>query len=505
MKITRKHFISFTAVFVIVLTAIGQQVDQAARFATLITEEGLRDKLTILASDALEGRMTGTRGQKMAAAFIEHHFREIGLSGPVNGAYQQHVPLMQTTPGETYIQSGNDRFENFKDFFLPAILKTDGIQSAPAVFVGMGTNEELTQVDIQNKVVVVLLPDIKMETIFSSGRLVKALKDKGALAIVLAPECNEQEFDQLNVSMKEWFGRGSLTLAGSSPGGMNAFVVRPAMAEKLVKTSFGKLKEAAQKKQLKKIKENRINWSATYATKEVSSENVLGYLEGTDKKDEFIIITAHFDHIGTNPDGPDKVNNGADDDGSGTSAVMQLAEAFAEAKKQGHGPKRSILFMTVTGEEEGLFGSEWYVTHPVYPLQKTVVDLNIDMIGRTDPNHASDKNYVYAIGSDKLSMELHQLHEQINSQYTKLTLDYTYNDQNHPEQLYYRSDHWNFAKNNIPIIFYFDGIHEDYHKPSDEVSKIEFDILKKRTELVFHTAWALANRENRLKADSAGK
>ena len=504
MKTNRIFFALLSFLILISEHSAGQSAGSAA-YASKITEEGLRDKLTILASDALEGRMTGSRGQKMAAAFIEHHFREIGLKGPVNGSYLQTVPLSNVQPGETYIQAGNDRFENYRDFFFPAFLQTNGIQSAPTVFAGKGTDEELSQIDIRNKSVVVLLPDLKMETVFSSGKLVRSLKEKGALAVILAPECTEQEFDEMNNSMKEWFGRGSLVLKGKTPGGMSAFVVRPAVAEKLMRTTYGKLKEAGDKKQIRKVKETRMNWSSNYSEKDIDSENVLGLLEGTDKKDEIVIITAHFDHIGTNPEGPDKVNNGADDDGSGTSAVMQLAEVFAEAARSGSRPRRSILFMTVTGEEEGLFGSEWYVSNPVFPLSQHVVDLNIDMIGRTDPGHQNDRNYVYAIGSDKLSDELHQLHEQINSSLTGLKLDYTYNDQNHPEQLYYRSDHWNFAKNNIPIIFYFDGIHEDYHKASDEVSKIEFEILKKRTELVFHTAWAIANRESRLKISSGGK
>lgn len=491
--------------FILGFTVSFGQTADPNRYITKITEEGLRDKLSILASDALEGRMTGTRGQKMAAAFIEHHFREIGLTGPVNGSYLQKVPLSSLTPGEIYIQAGSDRFENYKDFFYAGYLKTKSVQSASVIFAGTGTPEEIAQVDIQNKSVIILLPDLKMETVFSSGKLVRSLTEKGALSVVLAPECTDQQFDKLNSSIKEWFGKGALVLKGKNAGGLPAFVVRPAIAEKLMKTTYGKMKDAAEKKQLKKIKESRINWSGSYSEIEIESENVLGLLEGTDKKNELVVITAHFDHIGTNSDGPDKVNNGADDDGSGTSAVMQLAEVFAEAARTGNRPRRSILFMTVTGEEEGLFGSEWYVTNPVFPLQQIVVNLNIDMIGRTDPGHQKDRNYVYAIGSDKLSVDLHQLHEQINSNYTKLQLDYTYNDQNHPEQLYYRSDHWNFAKNNIPIIFYFDGIHEDYHKPSDEVSKIEFDILKKRTELVFHTAWAIANRESKLQISSGGK
>jgi Zn-dependent M28 family amino/carboxypeptidase len=237
--------------------------------------------------------------------------------------------------------------------------------------------------------------------------------------------------------------------------------------------------------------------------KTLRTENVLGYLEGSDKKDELVIITAHYDHIGKRKSGEgDLINNGADDDGSGTTAVMELAKIFAQAKKDGKGPRRSMLFMTVTGEEKGLLGSDYYTQHPVFPLASTVVDLNIDMIGRRDAQHKDSAPYIYVIGSDKLSTDLHQLSESINKTTTNLIFDYTYNDQNHPERLYYRSDHWNFAKNNIPIIFYFDGIHEDYHKPSDEVEKIEFDLMAKRAQCVFYTAWEIANREQRVMPDA---
>ena len=229
----------------------------------------------------------------------------------------------------------------------------------------------------------------------------------------------------------------------------------------------------------------------------------MGFLEGTDKKDELVVVTAHYDHIGKRSRGEgDLINNGADDDGSGTVAVMSLAKAFTQAKKDGKGPRRSMLFMTVAAEEVGLLGSQYYTDKdPVFPLANTVVNLNVDMIGRTDPGHKDSAPYVYVIGSDKLSSDLHSLNEDMNKTYTKLIFDYTYNDQNHPERLYYRSDHWNFAKNNIPIIFYTDGIHEDYHKPSDEVDKIEFDLLTKRAQCVFYTAWEIANRDQRLVVD----
>jgi Zn-dependent M28 family amino/carboxypeptidase len=181
--------------------------------------------------------------------------------------------------------------------------------------------------------------------------------------------------------------------------------------------------------------------------------------------------------------------------------VIEIAEAFAKAKAEGHGPRRSILFMTVSGEEKGLFGSQYYVENPVYPLENTVANLNIDMVGRVDKKHKDNPNYLYLIGSDKLSTELHKISENANSTYTNLTFDYTYNHPNDPNRFYYRSDHYNFAKNNIPVIFYFNGSHEDYHKETDTVDKINFSILETRAKLVFYTAWELANREERIKVD----
>lgn len=226
------------------------------------------------------------------------------------------------------------------------------------------------------------------------------------------------------------------------------------------------------------------------------TENVLGFLEGTDKKDEVLIISAHYDHIGMK-DGI--VFNGADDDGSGTVAIMEIAQAFAEAKKKGKGSRRSILFIGFTGEEYGLLGSEYYTEKPVFPLKKTVCDLNIDMIGRIDNPHFRDPNYVYLIGSDRISKDLHNLSTKTNMNTVNLDLDYKYNSESHPLQLFYRSDHYNFAKKNIPIIFYFDGEHPDYHQSTDDVERINFKLLKQRTDLIFYTAWEIANREGKLK------
>ena len=202
----------------------------------------------------------------------------------------------------------------------------------------------------------------------------------------------------------------------------------------------------------------------------VKGENVLGYIEGTDLKDELLIITAHYDHLGKHDS---LIFNGADDDGSGTVAVLEIAEAFMLAKKEGKGPRRSVLIMPVSGEEKGLLGSKYYTDNPVYPLENTVANLNIDMIGRLDDWHTSP-DYVYLIGSDRLSQDLHDISEQVNDLYIGIDLDYRFNEKDEPNRYYYRSDHYNFAKNNIPVIFYFNGVHEDYHKTTDTIEKIDF-------------------------------
>ncbi|MGC6479814.1 MAG: M28 family metallopeptidase [Flavobacteriaceae bacterium] len=232
----------------------------------------------------------------------------------------------------------------------------------------------------------------------------------------------------------------------------------------------------------------------------VSTENVAAIITGTTFPEEYIVISSHLDHIGIRNGA---INNGADDDGSGTVSLLEIAEAFQQAAKEGNGPKRSIVFLHVSGEEKGLLGSKFYTNQqPLYPLGQTVANLNIDMVGRLDPKRTDkDPKYIYLIGSDKLSQELHDISEEVNKRTVNLKLDYTYNDENDPNRFYYRSDHYNFAKNNIPIIFYFNGTHEDYHRPTDTPDKINYDILKLRAELIFHTAWELANRDARIVVD----
>lgn len=229
------------------------------------------------------------------------------------------------------------------------------------------------------------------------------------------------------------------------------------------------------------------------------SYNLLAFIEGSEYPNEVIVLSAHSDHIGIRDDG--EIFNGADDNGSGTVGLMEIARAFKEAEKAGDAPKRSLLFLHVTGEEIGLYGSSYYTENPVYSLDNTLCNLNIDMIGRIDPDKEDNPEYIYLIGSDKISTELHNISEAANATYTNLELDYTYNDENDPNRFYYRSDHYNFAKNGIPIIFYFNGVHADYHAVGDTPDKIDYELLTKRTKLVFYTAWEIANKEERLQVD----
>ena len=226
-----------------------------------------------------------------------------------------------------------------------------------------------------------------------------------------------------------------------------------------------------------------------------ASQNVIAYVEGAEIPEEYIIISAHSDHEGILED---KIHYGADDNASGTAAVIEIAEAFSIAAANGHRPKRSIVFLNVTAEEVGLVGSSYYTKNPVFPIENTIANLNTDMIGRVDNKHKDNENYVYLIGSDRLSTELDFITRTTNDEFTNLELDYTYNAENDVNRYYSRSDHYNFALQGIPVVFFFNGEHEDYHKATDTADKINFPLLKKRTDLIFATAWYLANSENRI-------
>ena len=231
----------------------------------------------------------------------------------------------------------------------------------------------------------------------------------------------------------------------------------------------------------------------------INSINVASIIEGSVYPNEYIVLTAHLDHVGMEGE---EIFNGADDDGSGSMALLEIAQAFKMAAVDGNRPKRSIVILHVSAEEKGLLGSEYYTENPLYPLEDTITNLNVDMIGRTDPTRDSDNDdYIYLIGTDRLSSMLHETSERVNKKTVNLELDYRFNAWDDPNRFYFRSDHYNFAKNNIPVIFYFSGTHEDYHMPTDTADKIRYDLLTKRTKLIFHTAWEIANMDDKIVVD----
>lgn len=281
--------------------------------------------------------------------------------------------------------------------------------------------------------------------------------------------------------------------------GAQQFTISEEVAKAIVGSQYDSIKAGAAPKVVMANVQLEVHKGTTI----MQSSNVIGVLPGSDLKNEYLFITAHYDHEGKR--GDSVIYYGADDDGSGTVSVIELAEAFAKAKKEGKGPRRSIAFMAVSGEEKGLWGSAYYGANPIYPLANTTADLNIDMIGRIDPKRkvGDSTNYVYVVGDDKLSSDLRIISEAQNKKYTKLELDYKFNDPNDTERIYYRSDHYNFAKYGVPIIFYFNGTHADYHRPTDTPDKINYNLLEKRARLVFYTAWEMANRNDMLKRDLA--
>ncbi|MEZ4974794.1 MAG: M28 family peptidase [Cyclobacteriaceae bacterium] len=483
---------------VLLWTAVVQAQPKATpkTYGNQVSAENLKKYLSVIAADSMEGRATGSRGQAMAGDYIKSHFRRIGLE-PISPDFYQKVPLFAMAPGRSTLSTSDSHFSNFKDFAFLGIgpAKQDRVA---LIYVANDNVSLADDLNIDGKAVLIV------SNKRSNELPVQNLLDRGATLVMLCISRDDEAFLQYAGRIQSHLesSRPSLNKPEATSEFESLVFVSPSFVEKLFKTPFDKLKSLASRSELEKIKPSQISYELRNEIKEIETGNVLGFLEGTDRKDEVIVVTAHYDHIGMLDVGNgDRINNGADDDGSGTVAVMELARVFAKAKKEGNGPRRSILFMTVTGEEIGLFGSYYYTENPIIPLTQTMVNLNIDMIGRIDEAHRQTPEYVYVIGADKLSKELNTVSEKTNQQYTNLIFDYTYNDVGHPSNLYKRSDHWNFAKNDIPIIFYFDGIHQDYHRPSDEVDLIEFPLLEKRVRLVFYTTWELANRDKKITAD----
>jgi hypothetical protein len=489
-------------VLIAVFPAWAQKISDPKIFGKIMTEDDLKDHLYHIAGKDFEGRETATEGQRKAASYIENYFQSIGLSPGNGNTYQLYYPVFRDSLLSATIKIHDQAFQLFNDFEVNISANySSTLLASEIVFAGYGisdsTQDDYKGLDVRGKVVLLWngLPSARLQSqinrrSFNAYGKQDAAQQHGAVAILVI----EDDFPHKN----RISNLGNMYLNGYKkiirP---NTFYISEKIAEAIMGADYQDAKNGSPRP---KTYTADILMQFNKATSQLQSSDVLGWLEGTDLKDQTLVISAHYDHLGKQDT---VIYYGADDDGSGTVSIMEIAKAFAKAKEEGKGPRRSILFLANSGEEKGLWGSAYYTSHPVFPLDKTTADLNIDMIGRIDPNRKNNDstNYIYVVGDDKLSSELKPISEHANEKFTKMDLDYKFNDPKDPERIYYRSDHYNFAKMGVPIIFYFDGIHHDYHRPTDTPDKINYDILKKRAQLVFYTAWDMANRNEMLKRD----
>lgn len=486
---------------------VTAQDKNAAKLAREITAADLKAKLSVIAGPGMEGRETATEGQRKAAAYIENHFKKIGLQPGANGGFQQFYPVYEDSLSHISFVLNGQAFQYGEDININAASIADTTATIKeVVFAGFGITDSIyddyKDLDVKGKAVLLTDGEPKLENgnYLLSGtdklsragsirsKIANARKHGAALVLFYQPRFSRH------------VSRTGDMYVNARAGGFNTIIIDAKVMETLAQ---GLSKDAdtmiATGRGLSTTFSTNLQLSLKKQVLTLQSSNVIGILPGTDKKDEYVFVTGHYDHLGKKDS---VIYYGADDDGSGTTSVLEIAETFARAKAKGHGPRRSMVFMTVSGEEKGLLGSEYFTAHPTVDLSKASVDLNIDMVGRIDPTYTGDStNYVYVIGEDKLSSDLLPISDSINKTYLHMELDRRYNDPRDPNRFYYRSDHFNFAKNGVPVIFYFNGTHADYHRPTDTVDKINFDEMEKRVKLVFFTAWEMANRNNMLKRD----
>ncbi len=501
-------------------------VDEASELAATIDAADLRKYLTELASDEYEGRETGSRGLQKAARYIAARYQEFGIGGleKLDNGFFQPVPMLSEQWDNPQLVVGGKEFKFAKDWyaFTRSQLSRRTFERDEVVYLGWGIDDEdysdYDKVDVKNKVILIYTgePLDKDSISYITGtkklskwstdwkKKLRAAKKKGVKCVIFIEPNTAFYINRYARYLTE----PNIKLADNDRGRLyaNAMYVSRDVAKEIIgsEKSLAKIIKAREgtrktgKAKSVRLKTN-LSITLTEEKKELQTSNVIGFIEGSDPKlkKEIVVISAHYDHLGKRGD---NIFNGADDNGSGSATLIEIAEAFAQAKKDGKGPRRSIVVMHLTGEEKGLLGSAYYVDNPVFEIDRHMVNLNVDMIGRPDKDHP-DPNYIYVIGADRLSTELHEANEAANKKYTNINLDYTYNAEDDPNQFYYRSDHYNFAKNGIPAAFYFSGVHDDYHRPTDTYEKIDFERMAQIGRLVFLTAYDLANRDKSIEVD----
>lgn len=511
---------ALAVVLALVITTVAQTATlplPSSETTNSINRVDLKKHLCFLASDELGGRYTFSDGNRIAARYLAAQLESYGFRGAAKGnSFFQKIPLAYRTvdvnkSGVTLDSTGSKRQFKYGDDVI-AEKPLEANVKGELVFVGYGVSapqhnhDDYAALDVKGKIVVVAsgLPESLKSHVIEEEEKVNAAIARGATAMIFIPSSEQLVIwnylksnslgEQLGLPPRPQAQEKNFAklLAGSN------FV--KALAQ-LVGRDSSALTFPAGKPLAPAKLAGAVEVKMSVTTKAAPvAQNVVAILEGTDAKlkDEYVVLSAHYDHLETEGN---EVYNGADDDGSGTSAVLEIAQAFALER-----PKRSVLVVFHTAEELGLYGSEYNTDYePVVPLRKLVANLNIDMIGRSrEPNNndardreLTDHNSLYVIGADKLSTELHRLNEQTNKETARLRFDYLYNADNHPQQFYSRSDHYNYARHGVPVIFYFTGVHRDYHQPTDDIGKINFEKMERITRLIYAVGYRVANLHQR--------
>ncbi len=493
--------------------------------AQTISVDYLKKHLTIIAADDMEGRETGTAGQRKAAAYIEEQFKLMGLMPPAGLAgYQQYYPLYTDSLIAADLVFNAAKAELGVDY-IPVLTNNAGnkyVKADKIIFVGYGIESsaytDYNAVDVKNSIVAFVTGEPKKEgKFFIAGAdsrsewtteginkkllLAKSKGAVGAIVISTADAAFDKRMVDRNKKTNQYFPDARTETSLPVLTASKAYLQKIAGASFDLNAYLSSAKNAAVFSGTNPVISGQFEIAVAKQQETTQASNVLGVVVGKSKPEEVLFVTAHYDHLGVRNG---VVYNGADDDGSGTVGIMNMAAAFAQAKKNGNGPERTVVFMAVSGEEKGLWGSEYYSDHPLYPLEKTTADLNIDMVGRVDTERTSADtlNYVFVVGHDKLSSDLPIINEAANKKSAKLTLDYKYDDPEDKNRIYFRSDHYNFARKGIPVLFFYDGmLKSDYHRPTDDIEKINFELFTKRVQMIFFTAWDIANRKDMLKRD----
>ena len=518
----------------------------SARGVDTISAAQLRIYLSFIASDEMEGRDTPSRGLDTTAKFIAMNLERWGFkpAGDNDSFFQKIVLRRDQVDGTHSFTEINGQKFNFGEDFLPNAVSAN--LTGPLVYVGHGwvvksKNIDAYQgIDVKDKIVVVFgegLPqgvaraDLtgKMGEDWISPALYA--QQHGAKGIIVIPDYGillrwEQTRQRLGGPAPR--AQVEKFMAQSGPA-LPTISVSPKMATALLQgekysatalmtygsavapmsVSPGNGPPVTVTLPFELNESKKVTFTIAAKGEKPMTQNVVAVWEGGDPvlKNEYVAVGAHYDHIGIcAPGTADPICNGADDDGSGTTALLSMAEAISHAKLR---PKRSVLFVWHCGEEKGLWGSRYFTDYPTIPLDHIVTQLNIDMIGRskkegdTNPRNAtlSGPNAIYVIGSTMMSTELGQLSQTVNKSYLNLEYDLRYDDPNDTNRFFFRSDHYNYARKGIPIIFFFDGVHEDYHRPGDEAQKIDYEKMEKVARTVYMTLWEVANLPVRPKVD----